>query len=121
MIQQELIDQSNEHAKPYWYPADGVRGLDVLNCDNECKALASQIDLTSYWEKVKQILDEDGKPKYLHLATLALVDLCLPHGNSKPEIGFSVNKQLLDVRSILLNRRFLFTYTTRQNFDIVVF
>ena len=49
--------------------------LDVLSCDNNCKAFASQIDLTSYWQKVKEILDEDGKSKYLHLATLACCHL----------------------------------------------
>ena len=68
--------------------------LDVLSCDNNCKAFASQIDLTSYWQKVKEILDEDGKSKYLHLAILHVV-ICLLHENTEPGRSFSVNKLLL--------------------------
>ena len=63
-------------------------GLDVLDCDNDCEDFASQIDLKLYWNEVKEILDEDGKPKYLHLSTFALVILCILDDNSEPE-GFS--------------------------------
>ena len=115
------VNNPAEIEKPYWYQAYGMMGLDVLDCDNGCEVLASQIDLASYWQRVKEILDEDGKTKYLYLATLTLVVLCLPHGNSEAERCFFVNKQLLDVRSILLNCRFLFTYTVCQNFDTEVF
>ena len=96
-------------------------GLNALDWDNDCVVFISQTGLTPYWQKVKKVLDADGKPKYLHLATLALVVLCLPQGNSEQERGFSVNKELLDVRSILINCRFLSKYTVCRNDDIVAF
>lgn len=76
------VDQSNEPTKPYWHQVYGIMDLNVLNCDYECKAFAPQINLTSYCQETKDFLDEDEKPKYLHLATLALVALCLSHENS---------------------------------------
>ena len=55
------VDQPTEPAKPHCYQAYGMMGLDVLDSDNDCEAFTSQIDLTSYWRKVKNILDGDGK------------------------------------------------------------
>ena len=45
------------------------------------------------------LLDEDGNCKHSHLSNLALTVLLLPHGNSDPERGLSLNKQLLERHS----------------------
>ena len=41
-------------------------------------------------------VDKDNRSKYSYLANLASFELLLPHGNSNPERGFSVNKNLLE-------------------------
>ena len=53
--------------------------------------------LDDYWSSVKNFLNEDGKPKYDQLFSLAKAVLSISHGNSVPERGFSINKYMLSV------------------------
>ena len=43
------------------------------------------------------ILNENGKPKYPQLFSLAKSILSLSHGNVVPERGFSINKYMLSI------------------------
>ena len=53
--------------------------------------------LDDYWCSVKMILNENGKPKYPQLFSLAKSILSLSHGNVVPERGFSINKYMLSI------------------------
>lgn len=54
-----------------------------------------------YWTTVSAFVDTDGKCCLAELATLAIDYLCVSHGNAIPERGLSINKQLLQDRSLL--------------------
>lgn len=49
-----------------------------------------------FWRDVGAILDEDGRPKYPQLFALAKCVMTVSHGNSIPERGFSINRNLLE-------------------------
>ena len=49
-----------------------------------------------YWNKIGDILDEDGSLKYTQLFSPVKCILSFSHSNSSPERGFSINKILLD-------------------------
>ena len=51
--------------------------------------------LDDYWRSVNLFLNEDGKPKYDQLFSLAKAVLSISHGNVVPERGFSINKYML--------------------------
>ena len=78
------------HRPSYW--ADCYNECDISQCSSD----AIKVDFEVYWRKVRCIKDEDDNSKYGNLSNVALVLLLLPHGNSDPERGFSINKILLD-------------------------
>ena len=53
--------------------------------------------LDDYWSSVKYFLNEDGKPKYDQLFSLAKAILSISHGNVVPERGVPINKYMLSV------------------------
>ena len=76
-------------SKPsYWRKCYDLADLetDVAESD-ECEIEVKE----SYWMKVMEPKDGDGKCKYWHLGILAINILLLPHGNEDPERGFSIN------------------------------
>ena len=51
--------------------------------------------IDDFWLDVSKMNDSIGNPKFAKLSTLALCLFVLPHGNSDPERGFSMNKHFL--------------------------
>lgn len=54
-----------------------------------------------HWATVGKYVGTDNKFCFAELATVAIDCLCVSHGNAVPERGFSVNKHLLQDRSLL--------------------
>lgn len=57
--------------------------------------------LDHYWQKIFDMKDSFGNPKFKILTKLVKALLSLAHGNAECERGFSLNKNLLDNRSSL--------------------
>ena len=67
---------------------------EAKSCDIEKFVLYLEKDCTS----------NDGKIKYPFLVCLFKLILSLPHGNSAPESGFSINKLLLEIHGSSLKK-----------------
>ena len=62
------------------------------------------MDIDTYWHKISQILDSDGKICYPLLTKLAKAVLIIPHGNADVERSFShmdQTKQKCVIASVL--------------------
>ncbi len=57
--------------------------------------------IDEYWNKVLQITDLHGQPKYESLSVMIKAALCLSHGQADVERGFSLNKQIIEDRATL--------------------
>ena len=89
--------QSNtQNQQSYWKYAYGVAGIEEHSVE---ETKFRRID--DYWLDVSKMCDEStGKPKYLNLWKLIQCILVLPHGNTDPERGFSINKYVLQVHGL---------------------
>ena len=90
------------HKQPsYWrYAYEVAAGIEEE--EEKDKEVFRRID--NYWTDVSQITDETtGKPKYGKLSKLAFCIFVLPHGNSEPERGFSINKHMLQIHGNAVN------------------
>ena len=76
----------------YWEKALNECGIyhDSTECSN-----FHRID--HYWACIGNILDSDGRSKYLYLFTFSMIVLSLSHANVVPERGFSISKHLLSI------------------------
>ena len=52
--------------------------------------------LNCFWNHIGKIRDDQGSLKYVQLFVLVKCVLSLSHGNSTPERGFSISKQMLE-------------------------
>ena len=77
----------------YWQYAREYCGIFPSEYNDE----GQFVRLDDYWCSVKMILNENGKPKYPQLFSLAKSILSLSHGNVVPERGFSINKYMLSI------------------------
>lgn len=68
-------------------------------------AYDSKAPLDRYWTTVAAYVGNDGKCCFGELATLAKHCLSVSHGNAVPERGFSINKQMLQNRTQLKDKR----------------
>ena len=82
----------------YWEKALNECGIyhDSTECCN-----FHRID--HYWACIGNILDSDGRSKYLYLFTFSMIALSLSHANVVPERGFSINKHLLSIHGNSIN------------------
>ena len=108
-IPESLISKTTENVKKkttyqqpsYWKYAYGLVG-EVVEIDPKDVYKFRRID--EFWMDVVKITDESsGNHKYSKLCKLVLSCLLiLPHGNSDPERGFSINKHVLQVHGTSL-------------------
>ena len=82
----------SRHQDSYWARAWEECGLDATTTSP-----TSSVRIDHFWRRIGNLVNEYGAKKYHQLAKLAQCVLSVSHGNSTPERGFSVNKQLLDV------------------------
>lgn len=58
---------------------------------------AETLRIDGYWREIFLLKDSNNRLKYMNLASLIKTVLILPHGNSDPERGFSINKSMIDI------------------------
>ena len=90
-IMRKSDDISRRNQESYWKKAEELLGLKANAPEKRYK----RID--EYWAKIGSLTDDAGNLKYLQLFCLVKCVLSLSHGNSIPERGFSINKQMLNV------------------------
>ena len=59
--------------------------------------LSLTLENDRYWATVASIFDDQGRAKFPQLCALAKCVLCISHGNSTPERGFSLNNNMLSI------------------------
>jgi hypothetical protein len=67
-----------------------------------------------YWHRVMQMTDNRGDPKYPTLAAVVKMALSLSHGQADVERGFSINKHILNDRSLLSEKVLCATRTVKE-------
>jgi hypothetical protein len=70
--------------------------------------------IDEYWQRVMQIVDGRGQPKYSTVGAIIKEALSLSHGQADVEHGFSVNKQVLNGRTALSARALCGTRTLKE-------
>ena len=88
--EQHSIKGRNQNS--YWEYALEYCG--IFPSEQPCEEESQFLRLDDYWSSVKIFLNEDGKPKYDQLFSLAKAVSSISHGNIVPGRGFSINKKI---------------------------
>ncbi|CAL4241631.1 unnamed protein product [Meganyctiphanes norvegica] len=94
--------KERQHTESYWRNVE-KSWIDLTPKDSEEKSL--RID--SYWSRVFEVKDSDGRKRFPQLAAFVKVILTLSHGNAGPEQGFSINKSIIDAHGTRLGEDIL--------------
>ena len=89
-LQKQNSNGNGRHQNSYWEYALEYCGI----FPSEPREESQFLRLVDYWNSIGRVLNEDGKPKYQQLYSLAKAVLSISHGNVVPERGFSINKYM---------------------------
>ena len=100
----ETVNAKKERVQhqSYWKKAERS-WLEILPKEDELKS----IRIDSFWSRVFELKNDDGRLRFPQLAALVKSVLTLSHGNAGPEQGFSVNKSILDAHGTRLGEDIL--------------
>lgn len=86
-----IIDSIREEWKLFIFDSDSQNKLKKLS------ETSPNIRIDKYWREIFTVSNNLKKLKYENLTKLIKTVFILPHGNSDPERGFSINKAMINI------------------------
>ena len=96
-VETDSAKKVRQQQESYWREVENS-WLDLTPTETQEKA----IRIDSYWSRVFDMKDDDGRLLFPQLTAFVKAFLTLSHGNAGPEQGFSINKAILDAHGTRL-------------------
>ena len=97
-VETDSAKKERIHHVSYWKEVE-KSWIEVVPNDAE----ENSIRIDSFWSRVFEMRDNEGRKRFPQLAALVKCILTLSHRNAGPEQGFSINKALIDAHGTSLS------------------